>query len=169
MRVAIAIPRFSHDRYIVVLPQSIVTLAYPDGETTVTSSRSTDETLSIAGRNGCEIALVDQAKIAFGLTLSIGCELEAADILACVNGHCVPRDTDWLSRLLRPILEGVVINGSGYEIGLDTARTCERRLFDKYYALLREFEGEVLLQENRCGYRPQDLVSLSIRQRRDRS
>jgi L-ascorbate metabolism protein UlaG (beta-lactamase superfamily)/glycosyltransferase involved in cell wall biosynthesis len=102
-------------------------------EVVLVDSGSTDRTLEIAHRHGCRVCTIDRADFSFGRSLNIGCEAAHGDILVFISGHCIPTDRQWLSRLCAPLLEGRADYVHGGQIGDETTRLSESRIFAKYF------------------------------------
>jgi len=102
-------------------------------ETVIVDSGSTDKTLNIAAKFGARITTISKDEFTFGRSLNLGCEFALGDILVFISGHCVPVDNNWLLSLINPIK----LKQSGYtygrQIGRDTTKYSERRVFEKYY------------------------------------
>lgn len=96
-------------------------------------SGSTDDTLAIAQRHGCQIVTITKAEFSFGRSLNRGCAAAQGDILVFISGHCVPVDTQWLQQLCQPLVDGVAQYSYGCQIGDDASQFSERRIFAKYY------------------------------------
>jgi rhamnosyltransferase len=102
-------------------------------EIVLVDSGSTDGTLEIARRHGCNIHHINRSEFSFGRSLNIGCARSKGDILVFISGHCVPADSDWLENLCRPIIQGHVAYSYGRQIGDDDNNFSERRIFTKYF------------------------------------
>lgn len=104
-----------------------------DVEVVVIDSGSTDGTLNIAADFGCRITYIEKAQFTFGRSLNMGSEFSSGEILVYLSGHCVPCDEDWLINLIKPISDGVSGYSYGRQIGRDTTKYAERRIFEKYF------------------------------------
>lgn len=102
-------------------------------EIIIVDSGSKDKSLSIASNFGARITTISKNEFTFGRSLNLGCEFARGDILVFISGHCVPVNNNWLVSLINPI----VLQQSGYtygrQIGRDTTKYSERRVFEKYY------------------------------------
>jgi len=102
-------------------------------EVIVVDSGSTDSTLSIAGRYGCNIVHILKEEFTFGRSLNIGCEAARGDFLVFVSGHCIPTNNHWLSGLIGPLRDGKAVYSYGRQIGNGVSKFSEHQLFRKYY------------------------------------
>lgn len=138
-------------------------------ETVIIDSGSTDETLVIARQHNCRITFIKKEEFTFGRSLNVGCAFAKGDVLVFVSGHCIPANELWLANLIAPIRNGKAVYTYGRQIGYDTTRFSERRVFAKYYptqsripqegffcnnanaALLREAWQHIPFDENLTG------------------
>jgi glycosyltransferase involved in cell wall biosynthesis len=102
-------------------------------EVVVVDSGSTDETLEIAQRHGCQVVHIKREEFSFGRSLNKGCEFANGNILIMISGHCVPKDEYWLQKLCRPILDGRAQYVYGKQIGGPESHFSEKRIFEKYF------------------------------------
>ena len=102
-------------------------------EVVLIDSGSTDATLEIAERHGCNIHHITREEFSFGRSLNMGCELASGDILVITSGHCVPCDENWLQKLSQPILDGKAQYTYGRQFGGPDSYYSECRIFAKYY------------------------------------
>ena len=102
-------------------------------ESVIVDSGSTDDTLAIAEKYGCRVTHIEKSEFTFGRSLNIGCDFAKGEILVFVSGHCVAASSTWLSELVRPIREGVAQYTYGKQVGRDTTKFSEVKLFEKYF------------------------------------
>jgi rhamnosyltransferase len=102
-------------------------------EIVLVDSGSTDATLEIAERYGCNILHIARADFSFGRSLNVGCLEACGKILIFISGHCVPVDELWLQNLCQPILDGVAEYSYGHQLGGPDSYTSEKRIFAKFY------------------------------------
>ena len=102
-------------------------------EVVVIDSGSTDDTLTIAQEYGCRITKIDKKEFTFGRSLNYGSDFANGDILVYVSGHCIPVDEFWLAKLIEPLTEGLASYSYGRQIGRDTTKYSESKLFKKYF------------------------------------
>jgi len=104
-----------------------------DLEIVIIDSGSTDATLSIAQSFNARITHIDKGSFTFGRSLNMGSDFADGDILVYISGHCVPSCEQWLINLVRPIMQGTALYSYGRQVGRDTTKYAERRIFDKYF------------------------------------
>lgn len=102
-------------------------------EVVIVDSGSTDGTLEIAQKHGCQLAHITREEFSFGRSLNLGCETAGGDILVMISGHCVPAGRSWLKALCQPIADGQVDYSYGKQIGGPESHYSECRIFGKYY------------------------------------
>lgn len=102
-------------------------------EVVVIDSGSTDDTLAIARSFDARITHIRKEDFSFGRSLNLGCRFADGDALVFVSGHCIPASKRWLQELVRPLADGVVQYTYGRQIGAETTKFSEARLFAKYF------------------------------------
>lgn len=132
---SIIIRTFNEARHLPELLASIAAQDHPADrrEVVVVDSGSTDGTIDIAVRAGCRIHRIDKDRFSFGRSLNEGCAASSGDLLVCVSGHCVPTDTQWLSRLVAPFSNPSVGATYGRQVGGPATRFSEHQIFAKYF------------------------------------
>jgi GT2 family glycosyltransferase len=63
----------------------------------------------------------------------MGSDFADGDILVYISGHCIPTDVNWLKNLIKPLRDGVAGFSYGRQIGRDTTKYSERKIFNKYF------------------------------------
>ena len=104
-----------------------------DVEVVIIDSGSTDGTLSIAESHGCRITFITKEQFTFGRSLNMGSDFATGDILVYVSGHCIPSENTWLMKLIKPIRDGTAGYTYGRQIGRDTTKYSEEKIFEKYF------------------------------------
>jgi len=102
-------------------------------EVIIVDSGSTDATLAIANSHDVRIVHIDRADFSFGRSLNLGCAASIGDILVFISGHCIPVTEHWLSELVLPLDGGTIDYTYGNQLGRDTTKYSEERVFDKYF------------------------------------
>lgn len=135
MLVSIVIRTLNEQRHLSELLTSIQNQDTEDFkiESVIIDSGSTDDTLKIAESFGCRITHIMKKEFTFGRSLNMGCEFADGEILVFVSGHCVPVSAVWLKELIRPIRAGVANYTYGKQVGRDTTKFSEVKLFEKYF------------------------------------
>ena len=104
-----------------------------DVEVVIIDSGSTDGTLSIAKNHGCRITFITKEQFTFGRSLNMGSDFARGDILVYVSGHCIPSENIWLMKLIKPICDGNAGYTYGRQIGRDTTKHSEEKIFEKFF------------------------------------
>ena len=135
MLVSIIIRTLNEGKYLGELLTSINNQKKQDFEIEVVliDSGSTDRTLEIAKDFGCKITFITKDQFTFGKSLNMGSEYANGDIFVYISGHCVPVDIDWLRKLIEPITSKKAGYCYGRQIGRDTTKYSEDKLFQKYF------------------------------------
>ena len=104
-----------------------------DVEVVLIDSGSTDGTLSISEGHGCRITFIKKEEFTFGRSLNMGSGFAKGDILVFISGHCIPSENTWLMKLIKPICDGTAGYTYGRQIGRDTTKYSEEKIFEKYF------------------------------------
>ena len=102
-------------------------------EIVIVDSGSTDSTLEIAEKYGCRITHIKKSDFTFGRSLNVGCDFANGQYLVFISGHCIPVNNQWIEGLVIPLSGRVVAYSYGKQIGRDTTKFSEQKLFDKYF------------------------------------
>ncbi len=140
MLISIIIRTYNEERYLQELLNAIKAqeIPYSETEIIIVDSGSTDRTLPIAEAYNCRITHISKKDFTFGRSLNHGCDMASGEILAFISGHCIPVNNVWLSRLIKPLIEGDAVFTYGRQIGRDTSKFSEYRVFEKYYPPLSQ-------------------------------
>lgn len=135
MLTSIIIRTFNEEHYLTELLAAIRKQERSCGEIEIiiVDSGSTDRTLPIAESFNCLITHISKKDFTFGLSLNQGCEHAKGEMLVFISGHCVPVESDWLSRLIQPLVDGISVYSYGRQLGRDTTNFSEYQVFEKYY------------------------------------
>ena len=135
--VSIVIRTLNEERYLGELLAAISTQRLGDElsscDVVIIDSGSTDQTLTIAEKFGCQIGRIEKSDFTFGRSLNMGCELASGNILVFLSGHCIPAGHLWLQNLTGPICQGLVEYSYGRQVGRTPTKFSENELFKKYY------------------------------------
>ena len=102
-------------------------------ETIIVDSGSTDGTLEIAKKYKTRIIYIKKEDFSFGRSLNYGFKEANGDVCVIISGHCIPKENNWLIRLLDPVINNQVEYAYGAQIGGNKSRYSECKLFNKYY------------------------------------
>lgn len=135
MLVSILIRTLNEEVYLSELLSSIAAQKRDDFdiEVIIVDSGSTDKTLAIAELFNARITHITKDEFTFGRSLNLGSNFSCGNIIVYISGHCVPVNSDWLTELVRPIRDGLAGFAYGRQIGRDTTKYAERKIFDKYF------------------------------------
>ncbi len=133
--ISVIIRTFNEERYLDELLSAVFRqqLENDSVEVVLVDSGSTDSTLKIAEQHNCRIVHIEKETFTFGRSLNIGCAHAQGDYLVFVSGHCVPSDDNWLMNLTAPLKKGQASYVFGGQMGRDTTKFSEHRVFDKYF------------------------------------
>jgi rhamnosyltransferase len=132
---SIVVRTLNEGRYLGDLLEGIRKQDYPQAliEVVVVDSGSTDRTLEIAEKYGCQIVELKREEFSFGRSLNVGCAAARGSLLIFVSGHCVPVDQRWLWELVQPLREANVAITYGRQVGGPETKFSEQSLFLKYF------------------------------------
>ena len=132
--ISIIIRTLNEEKYLEELIKAIKKQIISDYqiEIVVVDSGSTDNTLNIAQKYDARIIFIEKKYFSFGRSLNIGCLHAKGNILVFISGHCIPTNNLWLSKLIKPILNGFEYS-YGKQIGRDTTLFSENQVFLKQY------------------------------------
>jgi rhamnosyltransferase len=135
MLASVVIRTFNESKHLGELLTAIESqvLQQCEREVIVVDSGSDDDTVAIAQGFGCRIARICPEEFSFGRSLNMGCELAQGQVLVFVSGHCVPTSNTWLAELINPIIDERCDYTYGRQIGRDTTKYSEQRVFLKYF------------------------------------
>lgn len=135
MNVSIVIRTYNEERYLRELLSMISYQELPNStvEVIIVDSGSSDDTLKIAESFDCKIYSIKKEQFTFGKSLNIGCHHAKGEILTFISGHCIPTSKLWLSELIKPLTEGTADYVYGKQVGRDSTKYSEYRLFEKLY------------------------------------
>lgn len=141
VRASIVIRTLNEGRHLPDVLQMLDEQTIPcrERETIIVDSGSTDATLDAATRAGCRILHISREEFSFGRSLNRGCGAASGNVIVFVSGHCVPKDSFWLERLIEPIERGEASITYGRQIGGDDTKYSEHQVFAKYFPAQGEF------------------------------
>ena len=132
--VSIIIRTLNEERYLPDLLRSIQkqqsSFSY---EVVLIDSGSTDNTLHIAERFGCQILHISRTEFSFGRSLNRACEEARGAYFVLISGHCIPCNQHWLQNLVQPLAEGLVQYCYGRQVGGEQTYWSECQIFAKYF------------------------------------
>lgn len=99
----------------------------------VVDSGSQDGTDSIALEHGARLVRISKEEFSYGRALNLGCAEAAGEFLVLISGHCLPVGDNWLEELLRPFADPAVAMTYGRQVGDESTKFSESRVYEKYY------------------------------------
>ena len=104
-------------------------------EVVIVDSGSKDKTLDIANKYKARVTYINKKDFTFGRSLNIGCEFANGKYLVFVSGHCIPVNKSWLQELVDPLIKNKCDYTYGRQIGRDTTKFSENRVFEQYFPI----------------------------------
>lgn len=132
MKISIVIRTLNEEKYLEEL-LNMCNCQSLENEVVVVDSGSADNTLSIADQYGAKVVKIEKKDFTFGKSLNLGIESSTGDIIAIISGHCVPKSTDWLKLLVKPIVENHAVFSYGKQLGRDTTKYSEEQHFSLFF------------------------------------
>jgi GT2 family glycosyltransferase len=91
-------------RLLELLPQIYAQQARCAVEVIAIDSGSSDDTVQILADWGCTVLAIESGTFDHGLTRQLGVDHSSGEIEVFLNATAVPADTNWLARLIQPLL-----------------------------------------------------------------
>ena len=110
-------------------------------EIIVVDSGSTDNTVGIARKYGCQVIEIPPESFTYGGSLNTGVRAASGDIIVTISAHCLPKNKHWIDRIVapfetRPMLAGVF----GRQIPFANASPTDRRGLQEAFPHRAEFQ-----------------------------
>ena len=139
---SIVIRAYNEEAHIGRLMEGLRAQRVQPHEVILVDSGSTDSTVTIAQHYGARIVRIAKEDFTFGRALNIGCEAAEGDILVFVSAHVYPTHETWLGDLLGPFSDDRVVLSYGGQLGGDTNKYSEHRLFAQWFPQEAAFPQE---------------------------
>ncbi len=135
MLISVIIRTYNEEKYLRRLIEGINAqkLNSMSKEIVIVDSGSTDSTLKIAEAENCRITHIKKSDFSFGRSLNVGCDFALGNYFVFVSGHCIPADDSWLETLVSPLRNGLCTYSYGRQLGYESTKYSECRLFDKHF------------------------------------
>jgi len=135
MLISVVIRTLNEEKYLDELLSSLPTQDIGNNglEIILVDSGSTDGTLAIAKKHHVKITHINKAEFSFGGSLNKGCDVSNGDVLVFLSGHCIPCHNRVLINLCQPIINGLAAYTYGRQVGRDSSKYSEQRVFAKYF------------------------------------
>lgn len=98
-RVSVIIRTKNEDRWIGSCLDAVFKQDYPDLEVVIVDNDSTDRTLEIVSSYDCRVIRISDNEFNHPRALNQGIAASSGQLLACLSGHCIPVNEQWLLRL----------------------------------------------------------------------
>lgn len=99
MKVSIIIRAKNEERWITSCLDAVFNQSFKDFEVILVDNKSTDMTVAKAKRFGVKVVHIDDYLP--GRALNLGIKASKGEFIASLSAHCIPKDQNWLSSLLR--------------------------------------------------------------------
>lgn len=135
VKASIVIRAYNEERWLPELLSSIAAQDVPreQYEIILVDSGSTDRTVEFASAAGAKIVRIAKEDFSFGRSLNLGCEVASGDYLVFISAHCIPIGSQWLSRLIAPLENGIATYVYGRQQAHAVTKFSEKQLFLKYF------------------------------------
>ena len=102
-------------------------------EVVAVDSGSTDDTVAVLERAGVRVVHLDPAAFSFGRSLNVGIAATSSEVVVVASAHTYPLYDSWLDLLIAPFERPAVALSYGRQVGTDTSKFAERRVFARWY------------------------------------
>lgn len=127
-------------------------------EVILLDNQSTDRTVEIARKYNVKVYTIKRGEFTFGSALNRGAELATGDFVVYVSAHAVPKNSMWLSELIKPFLEDSQIVGTySRQVPLEDAYKYIFYDMERLYPV--ETEPKVLFSNASSAVRRETLLS----------
>lgn len=121
-------------------------------EVIVIDSGSTDRTIEIVKNFDVKLYQIAPETFTFGYALNYGIERAKGTIIANISAHCIPRNNQWLSELVRPIVEGNAGATYGRQIPVEGVNPFEEVSLYKHFPEDEKKKGRVPFSNAACAF-----------------
>lgn len=133
MKLSIIIRSLNEEKYLEELLTKLSAQTYSDFEIIMVDSGSTDNTLNIINGFSCKLVEIRKSEFSFGRSLNYGCKEASGDMLVFISAHCIPKNDDWLKKLVEQFKDPEVALCYGRQIGYKSSKFSEHQVFEKYF------------------------------------
>jgi hypothetical protein len=126
MKISVIIRTKNEENWVGPCLDMVFRQDYPDFEVIVVDNQSTDHTLEIVRRYPVK-QVVAIAAYKPGHALNEGIRASSGQLIACLSSHCIPRATDWLSRLAAGFADAKVAGVYGRQLPLAFSGAVDKR------------------------------------------
>ncbi len=135
---------YNEAKHLGALLQSVAVQQVASGrpiDVVVVDSGSQDGTDTIALECGAHVLGIAKESFSYGRALNLGCAAAEGEFLVVISGHCLPADENWLEELLKPFSDPSVAMTYGRQVGDNSTKFSEARVYEKYYPEKRSSQG----------------------------
>jgi glycosyltransferase involved in cell wall biosynthesis len=121
-------------------------------EVIIVDSGSTDGTLDILSLYDVKVIKIPSSIFTYGYSLNSGIKESRGDIICSLSAHCVPTDSQWLSELTAPIMEGRAHATYGKQVSIEGLNPFEEVSLEKHFPAERIKPGRVPFSNANCAF-----------------
>jgi rhamnosyltransferase len=135
---------YNEAKHLGALLQSVAVQKVASGrpiDVIVVDSGSQDGTDTIALESGAHVLGIAKESFSYGRALNLGCAAAEGEFLVVISGHCLPDNENWLEELLKPFSDPSVAMTYGRQVGDNSTKFSEARVYEKYYPEKRPSQG----------------------------
>jgi len=125
-KISIILRTKNEERWISKCIKAIQSQTFKDFEIVVVDNKSTDKTIEKA--NICGVNNIISIKNYLpGLALNAGIKKSSGEYIVCLSAHCIPKDNDWLKKLLKNFKDEKVAGVYGRQIPMEFSKDVDKR------------------------------------------
>ncbi len=132
-KASIIIRSFNEEKHLSDLFDALDSQDFKDFETLVIDSGSYDQTCEIALARATRLIQIPQRDFTFGHSLNVGIREACGEFCAIISAHAIPKNPNWLSKLLEPFQDKKVAMSCGSQRGCSTSKYGELRDFERVF------------------------------------
>ena len=125
-KVSIIIRTKNEERWITSCLKSIYTQTFKNFEIILVDNFSTDNTVKKAKQLGVR-KIIKIQKYLPGKALNIGIKKSVGDYIVCLSAHCIPKNNEWLKKLLNNFKDEKVAGVYGRQIPMEFSKDSDKR------------------------------------------
>ena len=125
-KVSIIIRTKNEERWITSCLKSIYTQTFKNFEIILVDNFSTDNTVKKAKQLGVR-KIIKIQKYLPGKALNAGIKKSLGDYIVCLSAHCIPKNNEWLKKLLKNFKDEKVAGVYGRQIPMEFSKDTDKR------------------------------------------
>lgn len=138
--VSIIIRSKNEEKWIGSCLRSILNQSFKNYEIILVDNYSTDSTKKIA--NNFKVKIINIAKYKPGVSINRGIKAAKGNIIVILSAHCIPKDKNWLSNLIKPLKNKNIAGVYGRQEPLSYSTDYDKR------DLINTFGLDKIIQKN---------------------